>query len=107
MSNRWLVVFGSEGWEMLVPCDPIVNRDLLQFGEGRKFEMDRHLTIALHKARNNPGRRPEVWVYDTERDFSEAEMRSMWDESPQGMADLVREKGTLVFRERFGETVIL
>ena len=106
MSSKWLVLFGSEGWEMLVPCDEIINRDLLQFGDKKKFKMPGLANVAIVRARANPQRHPEVWVYDTEQDFSEVEMRSMWDESPQRMADLVREKGNLLFREARGRQVI-
>jgi hypothetical protein len=106
MSSKWLVVFGSEGWEMLVPCDAIINRDFLQFGDEKKLEMPGLINIAMTKARANSQRHPEVWAYDTEQDFSEAEMRSMWEESPQGMADLVRGRGKLLFREARGRQVI-
>lgn len=106
MNINWMVVFGTEGMEMLVPYDEILNRHFLNFGGGPTREMNSILSIAYLKVRHNAGRRPEIWVYNTEEGYSEEEMRAMWDQSPQGMADLVRAKGKLLFRERFGETVI-
>jgi hypothetical protein len=109
MSQKWLVVFGSEGYEMLVPCDEVMTRDALNWfagEEGKDGEMGTLLAIAQWKARSNAGRRPEIWVYDTEQDLSEERMRSMWAEAPQGMADLVRLKGTLLFKEPHGKVVI-
>jgi hypothetical protein len=109
MSNKkWIVMFGSEGWEVLIPCDGILIRDTLNWfgGDNSKGELNQHLMLAYMRARSNGQRRPEIWSYDTEQAFSEEEMQSMWNDSPQRMADLVRSKGSLIYKEYRNKSVI-
>ena len=108
MSNKWIVMFGSEGWEVLIPCDDILIRDTLNWfsGDNSKGELNQHLMLAYMRARSNGQRRPEIWSYNTEQAFSEEEMQSMWNNRPQRMADLVRSKGSLIYKEYRNKSVI-
>lgn len=100
MSKQFVVMFDRTGVDTLIPCDEMKTREMLEWlgGKPHKSELAYHVNIALMRARYNPHRSPEVWVYETEDDFEESEMRGMWDESPQGMADLVRKKGKCLFK---------
>ena len=99
MSKRWLVLFDCTRVDWLIPFDEIYAKDMLEWIGGKAFGQTSHLvTTMLMRARYNPHRSPEVWAYETEDDFEESEMRGMWDESPQGMADLVRKKGKCLFK---------
>lgn len=100
MSKRWLVMFDRVGVDMLVPCDEIQSRDTLQWLGGKPFksELSHHLSVAKMRARANPQRHPEIWAYDCEDDFSLDVMRELWVVHPQSMANLVRNKGTLLYK---------
>ena len=100
MSKQFVVMFDRCGVDTLIPCDEMNAKDVLEWlgGNPHKGELARHIRLAIIRAQSNQHRFPEVWVYDCEQDFSESEMREMWNESPQGMADLVRKKGKCLFK---------
>jgi hypothetical protein len=100
MSKQFVVLFDRCGVDTLIPCDEMKTREMLEWlgGKPHQSELAYHIRIAMIRAQSNHQRFPEVWVYDCEQDFSESEMREMWNESPQGMADLVRKKGKCLFK---------
>lgn len=100
MSTKWIVMFDRLGVDMLVPCDEIMSRDALLWLGGQEFrsELHQHLNIAKLRAQSNPQRYPEIWVYDCQEDYSPEQMRKMWQNLPQGMADLVRKRGNCLYK---------
>jgi hypothetical protein len=98
--SRWIAMFDRSGLDMLVPCDEIMTRDALQWLGGQNYtgELAHHLSVAKMRAMANPQRFPEIWVYDCEFDSTPEQMRDMWDDAPQNMADLVRKKGTCIYK---------
>jgi hypothetical protein len=63
--------------------------------------------MMIMRAKANHQRFPEVWAYDTAEDYDYEDMRSMWEGSPQVVADLVREKGTNLFKYAKEKSVIV
>jgi hypothetical protein len=100
MSKQFVVMFDRCGVDTLIPCDEMKTREMLEWlgGKPHQSELARHIRMAMIRAQYNNHRFPEVWVYDCEQDFSESEMREMWNNAPQTMADLVRQKGTCLFK---------
>lgn len=100
MSKQWVVMFDCAGVDTLIPCDEMKTREMLEWlgGKPHKSELAIHIRMAMIRAKSNHQRFPEVWVYDCEEDFSESEMRQMWNNAPQTMADLVRKKGNCLFK---------
>lgn len=109
MSQTWLVLFDCNGVDMLVPVDEIKNKEILLWMGGEEFqsELGTHLSIAKMRAMANPQRHPEVWVYSTSDDLPLEDMRKMWDERAQAMANLVRSKGTCVYKTPREKNVIV
>ncbi len=108
MSKQWVVMFDQSGVDTLIPCDEMKSREMLEWIGGKPFDsqLARHVQFAVIRAKSNHQRYPEVWVYDCEEDFSEEEMRSMWNGAPQVMADLVRKKGTCIFKSSKSKQLI-
>lgn len=108
MSTKWIVLFDSSGLDMLVPCDEIRTKEMLEWlgGKPHESELQRHAMIAKMRAMVNPQRFPEVWVYDCEEDYSLEDMRDLWEVSPQRMADLVRKKGSCLYKTPRERSVI-
>ena len=109
MSKQWVVMFDCAGVDTLIPCDEIKTRDMLEWLGGKDFksELGRHIHIAKLRAAANVQRKPEIWVYDCVDDLSEDVMREMWGSNPQRMADLVRSKGTCIYRTVKERSVIV
>lgn len=95
MAQNWLVLFDSQGLDWLVDCDSINAEDTMKWMGGEKYgnNLGQTIFLAVMRAKANPQRFPEVWAYSTDFDVSEDQMTEMWNDNPQGMADLVRKKG--------------
>ena len=109
MSKQWAVLFDSNGLDGLISCDEMRTEEMLKWIGGAKFDskLSTYVTMMILRAQANPQRFPEVWVYNTEEDFTEEDMRKLWDDMPQRMADLVRSKGTSLYRFRKEKSVIV
>jgi hypothetical protein len=103
-----MVLFDTKGADMIVPCDEMIAESTLTWLGGKKFEnkLGMIYNIALMRARANPQRFPEIWTYSCEFDNTEGQMRELWSESPQLMADLVRSKGKCHYRSIKEERLI-
>lgn len=58
------------------------------------------LNALVLRARFNPQRNYEIWVIDVEPSITAQDMISMFEENPQGMADLVRARGRNLYSDR-------
>lgn len=108
MSRQFVVMFDSCGVDTLIPCDEMKTREMLEWlgGKPHKSELARHIRVALVRAQSNPHRFPEVWAYDCAEDHSLEEMRGLWGSTPQHMADLVRSRGTCLYKTPREKVVI-
>ena len=52
------------------------------------------------RARYNPQRHYEIYSIHTSADISKEDLASMFDNDPQGTADLIRERGTKLYSDR-------
>lgn len=59
------------------------------------------------RARYNPQRSPEIWIFTATDDIREDDLKQIAIDSPQYLADLIREKGTCVFSTPKTEQVIV
>jgi hypothetical protein len=109
MARQWIVLFDTLGVDTLVPWDDLKADDMLRILSGHKStnRLNGRVNMMIMRAQANQQRWPEVWAYDTTDDFEEADMREMWHDAPQGMADLVREKGTCLYRTSRPKEVIV
>lgn len=60
---------------------------------------------AILRAQANPQRFPEIWAFESELSLEELKVYS--EESPQALADAIRNCGRAVFRTPRSETVIV
>jgi len=109
MAKQWVVLFDTLGVDTLIPWDDLKADDMLAVLSGRKprDHVGQRINMMIMRAKANHQRFPEVWAYDTSDDFEYEDMRNMWEESPQGIADLVREKGTNLFKYAKEKSVIV
>lgn len=52
------------------------------------------------RARYNPQRHYEIYAIDCDFDIDEKEWRKIWEENPQGTADLIRSRGEKLYSDR-------
>ncbi len=109
MAKQWIVLFDTLGVDTLIPWDELKGDDMIAVLSGKKPKNNgnQRVNIMILRAKANHQRFPEVWAYDTADDFEYEEMRKMWEETPQQIADLVREKGTNLFKYAREKSVIV
>jgi len=67
-------------------------------------EINHVYTSILFRARLNPQRHYEVYTVQTDPSISKEDMIRMFKDSPQSMADLVRERGERLYGDRSKNT---
>ena len=109
MAKQWVVLFDTLGVDTLIPWDDLKGDDMLAVLSGRKPKdhVGQRVNMMIMRAKANHQRFPEVWAYDTEDDFTYEDMREMWTDSPQVVADSVRERGTNLFKYAKEKSVIV
>ena len=63
-------------------------------------EINRVYTSILFRARMNPQRHYEVYTVQTDPSITKEDIIRMFEDSPQSMADLVRERGEKLYSDR-------
>ncbi len=106
MSTQWVVLFDNEGVDTLVPWGELAQEQMLAtLSGGNSGDTTKPSLIVsrmILRARFNQHRHPEVWGYNTEEDIAYDDMRDLWEDNPQYMADLVRSKGEQFFGDKPG-----
>jgi hypothetical protein len=104
MSTQWVVLFDNEGVDTLVPWGELAQEQMLATLSGEKPPSSPNHIVSrmMLRARFNQHRHPEVWGYNTEEDIAYDDMRDLWEDNPQYMADLVRSKGEQFFGDKPG-----
>jgi len=104
MSTQWVVLFDNEGVDTLVPWGELVEERVMATLSGEKPPSSPNHIVSrmMLRARFNQQRNPEVWAYNTQEDIAYDDMRGMWEDNPQYMADLVRSKGEQFFGDKPG-----
>lgn len=100
MAKQWVVLFDTLGVDTLVPWDDLKQEAMLETLAGKKPKnrLNTQINMMIVRAQANVQRWPEVWAYDTSEDYDHETMSQAWQDNPQGLADLVREKGTNLYR---------
>ena len=57
----------------------------------------------LFRARTNSQRHYEVYTVTMESSITEEDVREMFEANPQGMAELIRERGRKIYSDRYNE----
>lgn len=109
MAKQWIVLFDTLGVDTLVPWDDLKGDDVLAILSGKRPSKkgNQHVNMMVLRAKANHQRFPEVWAYDTAEDYEYEDMRKIWTDSPQMVADLVRAKGTNLFKYAKEKSVIV
>lgn len=78
----------------------LASQDCTDPGNPVDQEINRVYTSILFRARMNPQRHYEVYTVQTDPGISKEDMLRMFEDSPQSMVDLVRERGEKLYSDR-------
>ena len=98
MTYRYITIFDDQGFEGIIDitCDDHrkIEAAILD-EENPEIEINKTVKYMVFRARANPQRSPEVWIF-----WSDIDEKVLWEasqESPQQLADLIRSNGTSVY----------
>lgn len=102
MSNIFLISWDCEGIEACLNVTDyekeVVWANLSgQDPPARLSSVVRHLML---RARANPQRHYEIYTMNVEEGISENDVFEMFENDPQGSADLIRDRGNKIFSDR-------
>ena len=113
--SKYLLSWDIYGLEALIPLDPLmakvdeVEKELLlsrikdpegAFHNAAISEIDRRVAMLMIQARCNSQRHYEIFCVDTSDEITEASLREMFEQNPQGIVDLIRERGVELYSDR-------
>jgi hypothetical protein len=96
---RYITLFDNLGFEGIIDitCDKQMKAEAALHDEpDPEIEMNKTVKYMVFRARANPQRTPEVWMF-----WSDVDEKILWEysqESPQALADLIRKDGFCVFK---------
>lgn len=93
MEERKLAEDKQRMWNVLqdIPEDP---------NKGRDNDIGSIVRMMALRARFNPQRHYEIYSVNTDYSITAEDMRSMFENDPQGSADLVRKRGNKLYSDR-------
>ena len=106
MSNVFLLAWDMMGIDTVVNMTRINGEETWAALKDEKAKGFPNLTaiynMTLMRARFNIQRHYEVYTVGMPKDMDEDAVRKMFEDNPQGMADLIRERGECVYSARAG-----
>jgi len=95
----YLTMFDNEGFDGLVNISEIEQQQFLDKLSSDDIlntnKVNEVYTIMKLRARMNSQRNPEIWSFNVSDDIDHQDILTMAEESPQTLADFVRENGTM------------
>ncbi len=100
--NVFLISWDMNGLESLIDLTTFEKERMWSTLQNKEPDSKINLTVnaILLRARMNPQRHYEVYTVRVDPSIDEEDMKRMFEENPQGMADLVRERGNKIYSDR-------
>jgi hypothetical protein len=93
MARNFLVYFDNLGFEAVFDLEKIQSDATMSALKDESYSMPFNMNALLLRARFNPQRFPEIWVFAVDDEVSEEDVRAMAAENPQALADFARANG--------------
>jgi hypothetical protein len=114
MSHTYVLSWDCHGLEACVNISDIDKEEMWSAlkttednpNKGRSHTVSSIVSMLTLRARYNSQRHYEIYVIDTEDNISEADLRTMFENDPQGSSNLIRERGRKLYSDRYEENKI-
>jgi hypothetical protein len=108
MSHTYVLSWDSTGLEAVINISDIEKEQMWAVlsetkenpNKGRPNSVNSIVNMLMLRARFNTQRHYEIYAIDTDDNISADDFKSMFDNNPQGMADLIRERGRRLYSDR-------
>jgi len=100
--NQFVISWCQEGLEGIVPITDLEKEEAWNILQGKKAsgKINSIINMMILRAKVNSQRRYEVYVMDATDGITEDDLRTLFTESPQAAADLIRGRGRKLFSDR-------
>lgn len=106
-TNTFIVMWDMYGLESVVDAFDLHQQDLFdRLSDVRGNRLGQQVFFMIMRARHNEHRQYEIWGITTDSSIDADDMRAMFDDNPQGAADLIRSRGKCIVSHRHLKQVI-
>jgi len=112
-TNSYIFAWDMHGIESIIPITQYEEWDrdrtfkLLKDEDPGRNPLYSIVQTLLLRARYNSHRHYEIYAVDCNFDIGEEEWRKIWEEDPQGTADLIRNRGQKIYSDRVNKCSVL
>ena len=106
MLNKFISMWCVEGLECVIDVSDVEHDQLVATLKGQEFKLPFNIATMILRARANSQRHYEIYAFETDSSISKQDIEDMFTSSPQTIVDLIRAKGSKIFSDRAGKTVI-
>lgn len=114
MSHTYVLSWDCQGLEACINISNIDKDEMWSAlkstednpNKGRSNTVGSIVSMLTLRARYNTQRHYEIYLVDTVDSISESDLRTMFEDDPQGSADLIRERGRKLYSDRYEENKI-
>jgi hypothetical protein len=105
-ANAYIFAWDQTGIESIIPITQYEEWDkqntwnILNDQPVERNPLNSIIQSLILRARYNSQRHYEIYTVDCAFPIDEAEWREIWQENPQGTADLIRERGQKIYSDR-------
>lgn len=100
-SNLYLLSWDIIGLESCINISNVEKQQMWATLSNKEMPKLNHIVSAVMlRARYNSQRHYEVYTVNVDESITEQDMVQMFKDNPQGMADLIRERGNKVYSDR-------
>lgn len=107
MNSKFLAMWDCDGLECLFDITNIEHDAMISGLKNEAFKLPFNLSTLMLRARYNSQRSYEIYSFEFAGEYSKDEVIKMFEENPQGMADLIREKGNKIYSDYSKKTKVI
>jgi hypothetical protein len=97
--SRFLAMWDCDGLECMFDITDMEHDAMIAGLKDEPFKTPFNLTALMLRARYNSQRSYEIYTFETEDEYGLDEMKTMFNNSPQYFAELIREKGNKIYSD--------
>jgi hypothetical protein len=98
-NSRFLAMWDCNGLECLFDITDLEHDAMIAGLKNESFKMPFNLSMLMLRARFNNQRSYEIYTFETEGHVSKNDIEVMFDTDPQGIVNLIREKGRKLYSD--------
>lgn len=99
MNSKFLAMWDCNGLECLFDITDIEHDGMIAGLKGEAFKLPFNISTLMLRARYNSQRSYEIYSFEFAGQYDKEDVIKMFEVNPQGMADLIREKGNKIYSD--------